>query len=156
MGIKKGQAPANAQTLGRASIVGTPGKKSDNSAQSSPAQLSIVIEPSPSKPGYFISWDADRSAVICVSRSPFVDSARCLVSGGNHPNCILEMRHAGRSDVSLRARLGHAAGLVVEEGAHGPVFRAIREGSPGAVAASWSDLKAEPASIVPMGAKNAR
>jgi hypothetical protein len=69
------------------------------------------------------------------SRQPFVDSARRLIEIGHDPNSTIEMRHLGASQFALRAPLGVAAALAVEEAAHGPTFRRYRMASLSAVEA---------------------
>jgi hypothetical protein len=49
-------------------------------------------------------------------------AARVLVEKGYDPNVLLVMKHSGSDIVALRARLGKAAKLTVEEGPHGPRF----------------------------------
>jgi len=57
--------------------------------------------------------------VLCVSRTPFFDAARELVANGYDPNLTLIMRHAGSDTDSLRAKLGTAASLTLEETDYG-------------------------------------
>jgi hypothetical protein len=85
--------------------------------------LKIVITPVPERLGAFAARREGSPKVICVSRSPFLDSARCLVADGYDPNTLLTMQHDGTDVFALGARLGTSAGLTVEESAHGPVFR---------------------------------
>jgi hypothetical protein len=74
--------------------------------------------------------------LLAHSRTPFFDAARALLGDGADPAAWLTMMHAGRDDACLRARLGIAAKLTVEESAHGPVARSWRPASPSAVVAS--------------------
>ena len=64
---------------------------------------------------------------------PLLESARVLISEGYDPETIIEMWHAGASEFAIRAKLGVAAKLKVEESAHGPAFRSFRGASRSAV-----------------------
>jgi hypothetical protein len=64
--------------------------------------------------------------IVSSSREPLCAAARVLASEGIDPDIVLAMRHVGRADDALRARLATAAALTVEESAHGPVFRSYR------------------------------
>ncbi len=90
--------------------------------------MNIIITPVRGRPGAFAARREGSSTVICVSRSPFLDSARSLLAAGHDPNALLKMRHDGAEGFALTAPLGTAAKLVVEESAHGPVFRTFRKG----------------------------
>jgi hypothetical protein len=61
------------------------------------------------------------------SRQPLCEAARILIAEGVNPDSVLAMRHAGRADDALRAKLGVAAGLVVEEHPAGVRFARHRE-----------------------------
>lgn len=63
------------------------------------------------------------SKVLCTSRAPLLSAARVLRAQGYSKDCTLVMRHAGSPTDALRADLGVAATLTVNEAAHGPVFR---------------------------------
>jgi hypothetical protein len=76
----------------------------------------------------------DGQVIVASSRQPFVDGARRLIDLGHDPKSRLEMWHAGAADFSLRAPLGVAAKLMVEESAHGPIFRRHRIATASAVA----------------------
>jgi hypothetical protein len=54
-------------------------------------------------------------AFLCTSRQPFLEAARALIAMGSHPDVVLVMRHAGSRVVALRATLGVAARLTVDE-----------------------------------------
>jgi hypothetical protein len=58
--------------------------------------------------------------VLCVSRKPFVDAARVLVTDGFDPTTMLVMRRVGNDVDAWRARLGIAAKLTVRESGDGP------------------------------------
>jgi hypothetical protein len=89
--------------------------------------LTIVITPVPERLGAFAARREGSLKVMCVSRWPFLDSARCFVADGHDPNIRLTMRRDSAEGFALSARLGIAARLKVEESAHGPVFRAWRK-----------------------------
>jgi hypothetical protein len=54
-------------------------------------------------------------AFLCTSRQPFLEAARALIAMGCHPDVTLVMRHAGSRVEALRATLGVAARLTVDE-----------------------------------------
>ena len=85
--------------------------------------LSVIVTPIPSGTGrYQARLDGD-DRVLCVSRTPFFDAARKLVADGHDADITLSLRHAGSDTDSLRARLGTAASLTVEETGYGPQLR---------------------------------
>jgi hypothetical protein len=63
------------------------------------------------------SWASllDGTVLVASSRQPFLDAARVLVDKGYDPDCWLEGWRAGATVFALRARLGIAAGLTVDE-----------------------------------------
>lgn len=86
--------------------------------------LAVIVTPTPSGTGrYQARLDGDDDRVLCVSRTPFLDAARKLVADGHDPDITLSLRHAGSDTDSLRARLGTAASLTVEETGYGPQLR---------------------------------
>lgn len=98
----------------------TPGVEFDvNDRQS----LTVIITPAPCGTGrYEACLDGD-DHVLSVSQTPFFDAARKLISQGYDPDTTLILRHAGSETDSLRAELGTAASLTVEETAYGPRVR---------------------------------
>lgn len=52
---------------------------------------------------------------LCVSRQPFLDSARVLWAEGYDPRSKLVMRHAGSANNALASTIGAAAELTVHE-----------------------------------------
>ena len=55
-------------------------------------------------------------AVLCVSETPLLDGARALLARGiAQPDDTIVMRHAGSHVDALRARVGVAAGLAIED-----------------------------------------
>ena len=85
--------------------------------------LTIVLSPAPTGTGRFEARSDRDDRVLCVSRTPFFAAARKLVALGNDPDATLVMRHAGSETDSLRAELGIAAALTVEETNYGPKLR---------------------------------
>lgn len=147
--MRKGKAPTTAGTVDGVSVVDQFGKWLDNSAQSATAQLSIFVAPTSGKSGYFDAWGADCSTFVCTSRSPFLNAAQVLICAGFPPDSPFEMRRVGSAGVALRARLGTAAGLAIEEGAHGPTFRKRRIAPQSAVASRYVNLNREQATPAP-------
>jgi hypothetical protein len=90
---------------------------------SSIASLAIVIMETKQRNGRFEARLDGDDRVLCVSRTPFFDAARELVANGYDPNLTLIMRHAGSDTDSLRAKLGTAASLTLEETDYGPKLR---------------------------------
>jgi hypothetical protein len=89
-------------------------------------QLNIVVRPAPGQPGVFEARLDSEPDVLCVSREPLFDAARVLMALGHDPRSILRMRHFGKSEVALTARLSVAASLTIEQSAFGPVARRFR------------------------------
>jgi hypothetical protein len=95
-------------------------------AQRSP--IVIIVSPIKTSPGRFqAALSTTGELLVASSRQPFVDSARVLVEKGCDPTVMLVMMHAGSTVVALRARLGKAARLSVEEGVNGPRFVPFRK-----------------------------
>jgi hypothetical protein len=92
-----------------------------------PAQLVIVVTPVSGRAGVFAASLEGTQTVLCKSRTPLLEAARVLIAAGYHPRIRLKMRHCGAEHFALEAKLGDAAGLVVEESAHGPKFRCWRK-----------------------------
>ena len=113
----------------------TPGRIDRQAAQPAPAVIAIVVHPVADKPAFFGARLVDGDRMFAPSRTPFCDAARQLLDLGCDPAAVLVMKHAGSAVESLRAAIGVAAALTVEESAHGPVFRRWRTGSPSAVEA---------------------
>jgi hypothetical protein len=87
------------------------------------APLKIVVTPAPRGAGQFEARLDGNDRVLCVSRTPFFDAARKLLAQGYDPNDLLMLRHAGSDTDILRAKLGTAASLSVEETDYGPKLR---------------------------------
>ena len=88
--------------------------------------LVVIITPAPSGVGrYEARLDGD-DRILCVSRTPFFDAARKMLADGHDPNGDLVLRHAGSVTDSLKAKIGSAASLTVEETPFGPKVRRWR------------------------------
>jgi hypothetical protein len=90
-------------------------------------KLIVLVAPADGNTGWYQARLDGDDRVLCVSRTPFFDAARTLVAAGYSPDTILILRHVGSDTDSLRARLGTAASLTVEETGYGPQ---IRRGKP--------------------------
>jgi hypothetical protein len=77
-------------------------------------QIVITITPD-ARPGRYCAYVEIEPTPLCVSRQPFVDSARKLISRGHDPRTILVVRWAGAKDWALRGPLGVAEKLTVDE-----------------------------------------
>lgn len=75
----------------------------------------IVIIVTPRGEGRFDAMTLDGTPLVAGARAPLLDSARVLVARGGDPDAVLVMRHSGSDTVALRARLGAAAALTVDE-----------------------------------------
>jgi hypothetical protein len=90
------------------------------------------------------------------SRQPMCDAARILIAEGANPDAVLAMRHAGHADDALRAKLGAAAGLVVEEHPAGVRFARYREKGQAKARRSTAHAFALPGPPEPPGDRRAR
>jgi hypothetical protein len=88
-----------------------------------PSKLTIILTPAPSGIGRFEARLDGNVRVLCVSRTPFFDAARELIAEGYDPNLTFILRQAGSDTDRLRAKLGTAASLTVEETDYGPKLR---------------------------------
>ena len=84
-----------------------------------PKTIDIVVSPRVRQnaglhPYDFDCWLAD-GPLLCTSRQPFLQAARVLIALGHDPVTTLAMRHKDSKVESLRARLGVAASLSVDE-----------------------------------------
>src|SRR4051812_29529761 len=86
--------------------------------------ITIIIEPV--GPDTFTARH-DGAVLVAGSREPFCAAARVLIERGVDPAARLVMRHAGADHDALRAKLGAAAKLTIEDGPSGaPRFRRWR------------------------------
>jgi hypothetical protein len=77
------------------------------------ATLSITVVPIDRRGRYRVYLGP--RLLVAGTRTPLLDCARELIRLGADPDAIVVMRHAGASHDALRARLGTAAGLTVDE-----------------------------------------
>jgi hypothetical protein len=84
--------------------------------------LVIVVSSTKSAGHFEARLQKSNEVLVQNSRQPFLDAARVLVERGYDPSALLVMKHLGSDNVALRAPLGRAAKLTVEEGPHGPRF----------------------------------
>ena len=77
-------------------------------------------------PNAFETWLG--GDVLCISETPLLDGARALLARGiAQPDDTIAMRHAGSHVDALRARVGVAAGLAIEDRPSGESGAAPRE-----------------------------
>jgi hypothetical protein len=77
-------------------------------------ELEIRVSPD-SRAGRYKALLKGEQEPLCVSRQPFLDSARKLLAKGHDPRTMLVMRWAGAKDWALRGSLGVAAKLTIDE-----------------------------------------
>ena len=82
--------------------------------------LRINVAPVSGRMGIYSVRVNGKDDTLCASRQPLLDAARHLILGHN-PDIIIEMWWADAEHFSIRARLGTAAGLTVDEH-NGPVL----------------------------------
>ena len=83
--------------------------------------------------GHFSAALADSTLLVRSSRQPFVGAARELLRRGADPDTNLTVMHSGSATVALRAQVGTAAGLTVDETGR-PRFRRWKAYCPRGVA----------------------
>jgi hypothetical protein len=84
------------------------------------SQIVITVAPD-TRPGRYRTYVEAEREPLCVSRQPLLDGARKLLARGHDPRTMLVMRWDGAEEWALRARLGVAADLTVDEH-NGTVF----------------------------------
>jgi len=102
-----------------------------------PTELVVAVSPTASPSRFRAVLAGTGELQVESSRQPFMDAARVLIENGRDPGAVLVMKHAGTDAVALRARLGTAARLTVEEGDRIPRFRCWKA-SPHAAGTPWS------------------
>jgi hypothetical protein len=84
-----------------------------------PKNIDIIVSPRVDQNGGLHPYDFDcwleEGPLLCTSRQPFLQAARVLIALGHDPVTTLIMRHNHSKVGSLRARLGAAAGLSIDE-----------------------------------------
>ena len=83
-------------------------------ANDCPALIVITVTPDARNGRYRAHIKAEQEP-LCVSRQPFLDSARKLLARGHDRRTMLVMRWAGAKDWALRGSLKAAANLTVDE-----------------------------------------
>ena len=86
-------------------------------------EITIVVTPTARRNGRYEARIGEKGPRLCVSRKPFLDAARILMTSGFDPSTTLVMHHAGSETESLRATIGAAAALTVEDTTYGPRLR---------------------------------
>ncbi len=76
--------------------------------------IKIILEPV-NRRGRSRASLPDGTVLVASSRQPFLDAARVLIAAGYDPDSWLEGWRPGATAFALRARLGIAAGLTVDE-----------------------------------------
>jgi hypothetical protein len=89
--------------------------------------IEIVIAPAGNGRSADVFTAHRGDTLLATSRTPFFDSARKLLELGADPGDLLVMRHRGSNAVSLRARVGTAARLMVHETNAGPRYLPWRD-----------------------------
>jgi hypothetical protein len=77
-------------------------------------QIVITITPD-ARPGRHCAYVETERTPLCVSRQPFLDSARKLIAKGHNSATLLAMQWAGAKDWALCGSLKAAANLTVDE-----------------------------------------
>jgi hypothetical protein len=88
-----------------------------------PESLTITVATDPRHPWRHLARLNSDERPLCSSRTPFFDAARKLIALGYDPDTTLILCHEGSTTECLKARLGTAAALSVEETGYGPRFR---------------------------------
>jgi hypothetical protein len=109
-------------------------QKFDEPAAAERPPLVIIISPVTGRPGRYQARLPDAEVLCESTRTPFLDGARILIERGADPNSTFEMkRDAAAPHYDLRARLGVAASLTVDE-SRKTAFRKWKPFSPTPVA----------------------
>lgn len=77
--------------------------------------------------GTFDAWH-DGELICDQTKTPFLSAARVLLQRGADPNEMLEKVRCGSDQVDMRAPIGVAAKLNVNETGFGPKFRTFKDG----------------------------
>jgi hypothetical protein len=84
--------------------------------------IEVTVFPAGGKPGEFVFEIL--GCVVARSRTPFLAAARRVLEAfPESADDWIAMRHPNTDDVALRAKVGIAAGLTVEETGDAPRFR---------------------------------
>jgi hypothetical protein len=85
----------------------TPGNRNRPLSRKAGGKIVIVISPAfddlgKHRPGFFEARVEGDARIVCTSRTPFLDSARQLISEGIDPKNNINMRHVGSPIESFR------------------------------------------------------
>jgi hypothetical protein len=138
---------ANCRPRFRSSKIQHPDEANACHHSNPPATIKIVLE-AIDRRGRSSASLPDGTVLVASSRQPFLDAARVLIAAGYDPDSCLEGWRVGASAFALRARLGAAAGLTVDE--IKTVFAKWKPFSPSAV--SSSVCHSEEAATTPLAA----
>jgi hypothetical protein len=109
------------------------------------AEILITVSPD-GRPGRYQAYLGGQQELLCVSRQPFLDSARKLLGRGHDPRTLLVMQLTGSKDWALRGPLGVAAKLTVDE--HHGVFAQwkpfSRSAEPTTIASAAQEVPQQP------------
>jgi hypothetical protein len=87
-------------------------------------EIAVVVTSTPRRAGRYVARLGEGGQVLCKSSTkPFLNAARKLMDLGFDPSISLMMHHSGSDTVCLRATIGAAAALTVEDTQYGPRFR---------------------------------
>jgi hypothetical protein len=75
----------------------------------------VVVAECKSSRGLFDAFLSDGTQLVRSSRQPFLDAARALIGAGYSPMVWVEKWRPRGTEFSMRAQLGTAAGLTVDE-----------------------------------------
>lgn len=89
-------------------------------------KILVVKKTGHGKSGSLFEGRVDGELIVESTTTPFCDAARSLIAAGVDPTTEFVMRHSSRTDDVLRATVGAAAALTVEETGRGPRFRKFR------------------------------
>ena len=88
---------------------------SDTSAAADRLAEILITVSLDGSPGRYQAYLGGQQKLLCVSRQPFLDSARKLLGFGQQRRTLLVMQWTGSKGWALRAPLGVAAKLTVDE-----------------------------------------
>jgi hypothetical protein len=111
--------------------------------------LVVIVTPVPSGTGRYQARLEDDDHLLCLSSTPYFDAARKLLNEGYDRNLTLVMRHTGSQTECLRAPLGAAAALTIEETPYGPQLRRWKPFSTLAVAPRIAPNEQASTTLVP-------
>jgi hypothetical protein len=91
------------------------GAARDRLLEGSVATIVIVVAPCEGGSGFSAHLESSGQLLVRSSRQPFLDAARELIAQGHDPSLTLIMRHHGSDVPALRASIGGASRLTVDE-----------------------------------------